>query len=217
MSELRPRAAGGGRGLARERWKGSILPSVHRPTHAREVVSWSTCQTLTGRSRRSSRGGSTPPFPINLYDCLVKNPLGQITTFSMSALVAGIGVLAERYTLMLGIHHTDMELRPVLQKSMETLEDVVNFVVESFTDDRRFRLLLPFKDTQRSDVIQTGLRLGVNYVNTWSCHENGDTPCNLCEGCEERREAFQLAGVKDPQVGKRIEVPVHANRISARI
>jgi 7-cyano-7-deazaguanine synthase len=100
---------------------------------------------------------------------------------------------------------------------METLEDVVNFVVESFTDDRRFRLLLPFKDTQRSDVIQTGLRLGVNYVNTWSCHENGDTPCNLCEGCEERREAFQLAGVKDPQVGKRIEVPVHANRISARI
>jgi 7-cyano-7-deazaguanine synthase len=118
---------------------------------------------------------------------------------------------------MLGIHHTDIELRPVLQKSMATLEDVVNFVVESFTDDRRFRLLLPFKDTQRADVIQTGLRLGVNYVNTWSCHENGDIPCNLCEGCEERNEAFQLAGVKDPQVGKRIEVPVHANRISARI
>jgi len=41
--------------------------------------------------------------------------------------------------------------------------------------------------------------------------------CNLCEGCEDRNEAFQLAGVKDPQVGKRIEVPVHANRISARI
>jgi hypothetical protein len=39
----------------------------------------------------------------------------------------------------------------------------------------------------------------------------------MCEGCEERREAFQLAGVPDPQIGKRIEVPVHANRISARI
>jgi hypothetical protein len=75
----------------------------------------------------------------------VKNPLGQITTFAMSALVAGIGVLAERYTLMLGIHHTDMELRPVLQKSMATLEEVVGFVVESFTDDRRFRLMLPFR------------------------------------------------------------------------
>jgi len=64
------------------------------------------------------------PFPINLYDCLVKNPLGQITTFALSSLVAGISVLADRYVLMLGIHHTDMELRPVLQKSMETLEEI---------------------------------------------------------------------------------------------
>jgi 7-cyano-7-deazaguanine synthase len=157
------------------------------------------------------------PFPINLYDCLVKNPLGQITTFALSALVAGIGVLGERYTLMLGIHHTDMELRPVLQKTMNSLHDVVNYVVESFTDDKHFQLLLPFKDTNRSEVIQTGLRLGVDYVNTWSCHESGDVPCQMREGCEERREAFQLAGIPDPQIGKRIEVPVHANRVSARI
>jgi argininosuccinate synthase len=47
------------------------------------------------------------PFPINLYDCDVKNPLGQTTTFALSALVAGIGVLADRYTLLMGIHHTD--------------------------------------------------------------------------------------------------------------
>lgn len=158
------------------------------------------------------------PFPINLYDCLVKNPLGQITTFAMSALVAGIGVLGDRYTLMLGIHHTDMELRPVLQRSMTTLEDIVNYVVESFTDEQHFKLMLPFADTDRSEVIKTGLRLDVDYVNTWSCHENRDTPCQNCEGCEERREAFALAQVADPQLTSGgIKVPVHANRASVRI
>lgn len=157
------------------------------------------------------------PFPINLYDCEVKNPLGQITTFAMSALVAGVGVLSERYTMMLGIHHTDMALRPVLQKSMDTLQDLVNTVVESFTEDHSFRLMLPFKDTPRASVIKTGLDLGVNYVNTWSCHERADVPCNSCEGCAERREAFVLAEVADPQLRRGIEVPVHANRIGVRV
>jgi 7-cyano-7-deazaguanine synthase len=157
------------------------------------------------------------PFPINLYDCEVKNPLGQITTFAMSALVAGIGVLAERYTLMLGIHHTDMEHRPVLQRTMKALEDVVNVVVESFTEDKTFRLLLPFKDMHRADVIQTGLKLGVNYLNTWSCHETSDVPCGMCEGCAERKEAFEQAGASDPQIGRRIDVPVRADRSLARM
>lgn len=169
------------------------------------------------RSLRDSFVGRFP-FPLNLYDCLVKNPLGQITTFAMSALVAGIGVLADRHTMMLGIHHTDIELRPVLRKSMDTLEDIVNYVVESFTDDQHFKLMLPFGDTQRKDVIQIGQRLGVDYVNTWSCHENTAKPCNACEGCEERREAFALAGMADPQqaVGG-IKVPVGANRTSVPI
>lgn len=169
------------------------------------------------RSLRDSFIGRFP-FPLNLYDCLVKNPLGQITTFAMSTLVAGIGVLADRHTMMLGIHHTDIELRPVLQKSMDMLEEFVNYVVESFTDDEHFSLMLPFGDTNRSEVIKIGQRLGVDYVNTWSCHENTVAPCNACEGCEERREAFTLAGVKDPQAEtKGVEVPVHANRSSVPI
>jgi 7-cyano-7-deazaguanine synthase len=169
------------------------------------------------RSLRESFVGCFP-FPLNLYDCLVKNPLGQITTFAMSTLVAGIGVLADRHTLMLGVHHTDIELRPVLRKSMDTLEDIVNHIVESFTDDEHFKLMLPFGDMNRSEVIKIGQRLGVDYVNTWSCHENTGFPCGRCEGCEERREAFSLADVTDPQLeAGGIKVPVRAHRTSVPI
>lgn len=174
-------------------------------------------EVINIRSLRDSFVGRFP-FPLNLYDCLVKNPLGQITTFAMSALVAGVGVLADRHTLMLGIHHTDIELRPVLSKSMATLEEIVNYVVESFTDDEHFKLMLPFGETQRAEVIKIGQRLGVDYINTWSCHENTGFPCNECEGCEERREAFALAGATDPQLeAGGIRVPVHANKTSVLI
>ena len=149
------------------------------------------------------------PFPLNLYDCLVKNPLGQVTTFALTSLVAGIAVLADRYKLILGIHHTDIEYRPVLRKSMSGLEDVVNHVVSSFTD-REFSLMMPFKDTDRKDVITTGFSLGVEFENTWSCHENVDMPCGICEGCQERAEAFTIAGVHDPQLGQGMKIPVHA-------
>jgi len=174
-------------------------------------------EVINIRSLRDSFVGRFP-FPLNLYDCLVKNPLGQITTFAMSVLVAGIGVLADRHVMMLGIHHTDIELRPVLKRSMQTLEEFVNYVVESFTDEKHFQLMLPFGSTDRRDVIKTGLRLGVDYVNTWSCHENTSQPCQNCEGCEERMEAFTLAGVQDPQLAAGgIRVPVHANLTSVRV
>ena len=150
------------------------------------------------------------PFPINLYDCSVKNPLGQITTFALTAITAGVGVLGDRFTLMLGIHHTDMELRPILRKSLNGLEDVVNTIVQGCTEDQSFKMYLPFKDKGREFVIKTGKELGVDFINTWSCHENTDVACGSCEGCREREAAFKIAGIDDPQVGRKIKVPVKA-------
>ena len=89
-------------------------------------------------------------------------------------------------------------------------------MVESCTNNQNFKLLLPFADTKRSEVIKIGLRLGMDYVNTWSCHENGEVPCNRCVGCEERHDAFSLAGEPDPQLAVGgIKVPVQAKEVSA--
>jgi len=39
-----------------------------------------------------------------------------------------------------------------------------------------------FRDTPRRDVIGVGIELGVDFQNTWSCHEDTDIPCGECEG-----------------------------------
>jgi 7-cyano-7-deazaguanine synthase len=50
----------------------------------------------------------------------------------------------------------------------------------------------------KSDIAQLGAELNVDYSITWSCYKGGDIHCGSCGTCFERREAFAVAGVKDP-------------------
>lgn len=56
----------------------------------------------------------------------------------------------------------------------------------------------PFVGMNKSQVVKTGLELGVPYELTWSCYEGGDVPCGTCGTCRDRLAAFEANGVKDP-------------------
>jgi 7-cyano-7-deazaguanine synthase len=60
------------------------------------------------------------------------------------------------------------------------------------------RLYAPFVEKTKAQIVEIGTTLGVPYEDTWSCYEGGDVHCGLCGTCNERKEAFQLAGVPDP-------------------
>ena len=59
-------------------------------------------------------------------------------------------------------------------------------------------LLRPFIALSKSGIAQEGARLGVDYSRTWSCYKGGARHCGKCGTCVERREAFLVAGLKDP-------------------
>lgn len=59
-------------------------------------------------------------------------------------------------------------------------------------------LLCPFVNRSKADIVRLGSALGVPFAQTWSCYKGGRTHCGRCGTCVERREAFHLAGVKDP-------------------
>lgn len=59
------------------------------------------------------------------------------------------------------------------------------------------RLLAPFLDQTKADVVRLGAELGAPLGLTWSCYKGGDLHCGTCATCTERREAFALAGVPD--------------------
>ncbi len=62
------------------------------------------------------------------------------------------------------------------------------------------RLERPFVAFDKAGIVRLGAELGVDFADTWSCYKGGDVHCGKCGTCLERREAFKLAGVRDPTV-----------------
>jgi len=59
-------------------------------------------------------------------------------------------------------------------------------------------LLRPFISMNKGEIAARGQALGVDFAKTWSCYVGGEIHCGECGTCNERREAFLLAGVPDP-------------------
>jgi 7-cyano-7-deazaguanine synthase len=62
----------------------------------------------------------------------------------------------------------------------------------------------PFVNKSKAEIVTEGMRLGVDFANTWTCYRGdsgtGNTPvaCGTCPSCIERRQAFDKAGKTDP-------------------
>ncbi len=64
----------------------------------------------------------------------------------------------------------------------------------------QLEILLPFIQFGKTEVIRLGHGLGVPFELTWSCYDDGEIPCKSCKSCNERRNAFEAAGLRDPLI-----------------
>ena len=60
------------------------------------------------------------------------------------------------------------------------------------------RIEAPFVHRSKTEVLRTGLELGVDYAHTWSCYVGGEVACGRCPTCAERLKAFAEVGIADP-------------------
>ena len=65
-------------------------------------------------------------------------------------------------------------------------------------DRHLVKLLTPFIDISKADIVKIGHQLNVPWEKTWTCYKGLEKHCGNCPTCIERREAFYLANVKDP-------------------
>ncbi|MCQ8893366.1 MAG: 7-cyano-7-deazaguanine synthase QueC [Methanolinea sp.] len=62
----------------------------------------------------------------------------------------------------------------------------------------RIRLVTPFVNLSKRDILSLGLSLHVPYEHTWSCYQAEDVACGVCGACHFRQAAFFALGIKDP-------------------
>lgn len=63
---------------------------------------------------------------------------------------------------------------------------------------KHVRVVSPFCEMTKGDIVRVGAKLGVPFAKTYSCYKGGKRHCGKCGTCVERREAFAQAGVSDP-------------------
>lgn len=62
----------------------------------------------------------------------------------------------------------------------------------------QLRVLAPFIDKTKAQVVATGAEIGVPFALTWSCYEGQEKACGVCGTCRDRKLAFRLNGLTDP-------------------
>lgn len=63
---------------------------------------------------------------------------------------------------------------------------------------KQVKVIGPFVNMHKADIVKLGLELNVPYNLTWSCYNGHDKACGKCGTCIDRKKAFELNGIKDP-------------------
>jgi 7-cyano-7-deazaguanine synthase len=64
--------------------------------------------------------------------------------------------------------------------------------------ETQIEIVTPVITLKKSEIIRRGLELGAPLQLTWSCYQNEDTACGVCDSCLLRLRAFAEAGATDP-------------------
>jgi len=63
--------------------------------------------------------------------------------------------------------------------------------------ETQIEIVTPVITLKKSEIIRRGIELGAPLQLTWSCYQNEDTACGVCDSCTLRLRAFAEAGVPD--------------------
>ncbi|MCR5646945.1 MAG: 7-cyano-7-deazaguanine synthase QueC [Acholeplasmatales bacterium] len=63
---------------------------------------------------------------------------------------------------------------------------------------KQVKVVGPFVNMHKADIVKLGTKLNVPYNLTWSCYQGHDKACGKCGTCIDRIKAFEANGLKDP-------------------
>lgn len=64
--------------------------------------------------------------------------------------------------------------------------------------ETEIEIITPVISLKKKEIIRKGLELGAPLHLTWSCYQNDDAGCGVCDSCLLRLRAFAEVGVADP-------------------
>ncbi len=105
--------------------------------------------------------------------------------------------------IFIGVNAVDYSGYPDCRPEfIQAFEQLANLATKAGVEGRNFKINTPLIDLTKSEIIQQGLTLGVDYSLTVSCYQADHlgSACGVCDSCRLRARGFADAGVSDPTV-----------------
>lgn len=64
--------------------------------------------------------------------------------------------------------------------------------------ETHIEIVTPVISMKKWEIVKKGLELNAPLDKTWSCYQNEDAACGVCDSCALRLRGFQKIGLKDP-------------------
>jgi len=107
--------------------------------------------------------------------------------------------IAEKHgaeALFIGVVEEDSSGYPDCRDTyIKSMEHSINLGTK---DETKLTIKMPLVHMKKSEIVQKSIELGVPLADTWSCYQNEQKACGVCDSCRLRLNGFKLAGVSDP-------------------
>ena len=123
-------------------------------------------------------------------------------TVMLALALAWAEVLGAR-DIFIGVNAVDYSGYPDCRPEfIAAFERTANLATKAGVEGAALRIHAPLQTLSKADIIQQGVRLGVDYAHTVSCYQADPEgrACGVCDACRLRRQGFDQAGVSDPTV-----------------
>jgi 7-cyano-7-deazaguanine synthase len=116
------------------------------------------------------------------------------------ALALGWAEVLDASDIFIGVNAVDYSGYPDCRPEfVEAFERMANLATRAGVQGQGFSIRAPLQWMSKGEIIQAGVRLGVDYALTVSCYQADDDgrACGRCDSCRLRAAGFVAAGVPD--------------------
>jgi 7-cyano-7-deazaguanine synthase len=142
-----------------------------------------------------------------LTDCSLDVPMTGVESgvpityvpFRNGIFISIATALAEKHgaeALFIGVVEEDSSGYPDCRDTyIKSMEESINLGTK---DETKLEIKMPLVHMKKSEIVQKAIALNVPLEDTWSCYQNEELACGLCDSCRLRLNGFKQAGVVDP-------------------
>ena len=99
-------------------------------------------------------------------------------------------------SLMIGVVEEDSSGYPDCRENfIKSMQEAINLGTK---DDTHIQIITPLIHLRKEDIVKEAIKEGVKLELTWSCYQNEDKACGVCDSCRLRLKGFEKTDLIDP-------------------